>query len=87
MTATVKRELPAGFDPVPGTAEPNLESSDAMGYVRYFVSAAFSALFGGNFEAQAAAVAALPANWGQPLEVIYRSLYILTSYHTYFLLF
>ena len=75
MTATVKRELPAAFDPVPGTVEPNLESSDAMGYVRYFVSAAFSALFGGNFEAQAAAVAALPANWGQPLEVPYRSLY------------
>lgn len=84
MTATVKRELPATFDPVPGTVEPNLESSDAMGYVRYFVSAAFNALFGGNFEAQAAAVATLPANWDQPLEVLYRSLYILMSYHTYF---
>lgn len=71
MTATVKQELPATFDPVPGTVEPNLESSDAMGYVRYFVSAAFNALFGGNFEAQAAAVAALPANWGPPLEVLY----------------
>ena len=77
MTATVKQELPAAFDPVPGTVEPNLESSDAMGYVRYFVSAAFNALFCGNLEAQAAAVAALPANWGQPIEVLYKSLLML----------
>ena len=72
MTATVKQELPEEFDPVRGTVEPNLESSDAMGYVRYFVSAAFNALFGGNFQAQAANVATLPANWGQPLEVLYK---------------
>lgn len=69
MTATVKTEqvLPE----VPGVAESDepQDVPDTMGFVRYYVRAAFEALFGANFQAQVAAVSALPPNWGQPTDV------------------
>ena len=66
MTATVKQEFPE--DATPSTGDQSVSDS-TMGYVRYYVQAALQALFGANIQAQVAAVAALPPNWGQPTEV------------------
>ena len=64
MLATVKEEPP---ESAPAETVQQ-SSSNTMGYVLDYVRAAFEALFGSRFEAQVAAVAALPPNWNQPAD-------------------
>ena len=78
MTATVKTEFAE-----PTVGEMNVPPggiSDTMGYVCYYVRAAFEALFGatGNLQDQVAAISALPPNWGQPTGVSAQNMHALS---------
>ena len=44
-------------------------TSDTMGFVRYYVRAAFEALLGANLQAQVVAISVLPPNLEQPTDV------------------
>lgn len=67
MTARVKTEEEVAEPTVGEMNVPPSSASDTMGYVRYYVRAAFEALYGANLQAQVAAISALPL--GQPADV------------------
>ena len=67
MTATVKNEEEAAEPTVGEMNVPPSSTSDTMGYVRYYVRAAFEALYSANLQAQVATISALPL--GQPADV------------------